>query len=148
MVVVVVPAMEAGEVAKVGSCLVGCNGAFLAPCNGSCVVIQSCKSKLMEIIEGDSHVHLGEDTCLFEITVCEVAQKIVNGDDVLLKISGEGGKPECGRVSRSEEDTSHAWLSGVHRADHRWVVWHHFGKVCRSLGDVTGQGFEVIQVVT
>ena len=55
--------------------------------------------------------------------------------------------PECGRVSRSEEDTAYAWLSGVHGSDHQWVVWHHFSKACRLLGDVMGQGFEVIQVV-
>ena len=55
--------------------------------------------------------------------------------------------PECGKVSRSKEDTTHTWLSGINRPDHRWVVGHHFGNACGSLGDVMGQGVKVIQVV-
>ena len=56
--------------------------------------------------------------------------------------------PECGRVSQSKEDTTHTGLSGINRSNHRGVVRHHFSNASGSLGDVMGQGFEVIQVVT
>ena len=69
VIVLVVLAMEAGEAAKVGSHLIQCDGTFLVLCNCSGVVIQGCKGEFTEIVEGGSHIHLGKDTGLFEITV-------------------------------------------------------------------------------
>ena len=70
VVVLLVLVMEAGEMAKVGGCLIQCDGTFLVLCNGSGVVIQGSEGEFTEIIEGGSHVRLGKDTHLFTITVC------------------------------------------------------------------------------
>jgi hypothetical protein len=51
-------------------------------------------------------------------------------------------------VSRSEEDAAHAWLCRVHGSDYRRVVGHHFSQAGRPLRDVTGQCFEVVQMVS
>ena len=69
MVVLVVLVMEAGEAAKVGSCLIQGDGAFPVLGVGSSVVIQGSEGEFVDIVEGGSHICLGEDTCLFEITV-------------------------------------------------------------------------------
>ena len=70
IIVSVLPAMEAGEVAKVGSCLIRCDGSFLVPCSGCSVVVQGSKGGFVDIIEGGSHVHSGKDAHLFQIAVC------------------------------------------------------------------------------
>ena len=72
VVVLVVMAMEAGEVAKVGGCLIQGDGPFAVSRNGGSVVIQGSKGEFAQIIEGGSHVCMGKDTHLFKITVGEV----------------------------------------------------------------------------
>ena len=114
MAVVVVWVVEAGEAAKIGSHLVGCDGTFPIVGDGSTVVIQGQQSQLPVIIERGCHISLGKDAGLFQVTVCEVSCQVVKGDDAFLDIGREGGMPESGRVSRGKEDAPHAQLGSVH----------------------------------
>ena len=66
---------------------------------------------------------------------------------MLLNVIRECSSPEWEGVSQSKQDPAHAWLCCIDGSDHRWVVWNHFCQMGWSVGDVRGQGFEVIQVV-
>ena len=100
--------------AKVGSRLIQCDGTFLILGDGGTVVIQSSKGQLPEIVEGGSHVCLGEDAGLLQVAVGEVPGRVFNQDDAMFDLGGKGGMPESGRVSGSKEDAPHAQLGGVH----------------------------------
>ena len=73
MVVLVVPAVKAGEVAKVGSHLIRSDGTLPISGDGGTVVIQSQKGQLPEIIEGGCHICLGQDAGLLQVAVCEIS---------------------------------------------------------------------------
>ena len=47
-----------------------------------------------------------------------------------------------------EEDTAHTRCGCIDEANHQWVFWDHFSQAGRLLGDVAGQGFKVIEVVS
>ena len=101
MVVMVVSLMEAGEAAEVGSCLIQHDGTFVVVCCSCGVVIQGGECELTEVMKEGHHIHLGEHSSLFEITIGQVAHWIVHEDDLLLDVGREGSLPESGGVSPS-----------------------------------------------
>ena len=69
MTVAVVSAVQAREVAEIGGHLVGCDGTLPISGDGSGIVIEGRQSQLPEVIKGGSHICMGKDAGLLQVTV-------------------------------------------------------------------------------
>jgi hypothetical protein len=94
------------------------------------------------------HISLGQDPCVFKVTISEAARRIGCGNDLTLDVLRKGASPEEGRMVGREQDTTHASFGGVDRTQNARMVRNYLGKVGGSFQQAVGQLFEVIQVVT
>jgi hypothetical protein len=76
--VAVVPLMEAGGPAQVGSRAVGCDGPFMVARDGRSVVGQSGDGSFSQVVDVTGDVTARQDGGLFEVAVGEVASHVVD----------------------------------------------------------------------
>ena len=104
VVVAVVALVEACQPTQVGGAHVGGNGALVVSGDGWGVVAQSGNGPLTHIKFLGDDLRLGQDARLFQITVSDIASRVVVGDQTALDVGRKGSSPEDGVVVGSERN--------------------------------------------
>ena len=147
VVVAVVALVEACQPTQVGGAHVGGNGALVVSGDGWGVVAQSGNSPLAHIEFLCDDLRLGQDARLFQITVSDVAGRVVVRDQAALNVGWKGSSPEDGVVVGSERDTTHAGMTRVNGPQKNGSVGDDFAQASGAVHEALGEAFEVVKMV-
>jgi hypothetical protein len=144
--VTVMTLMETGKPEKVGGRIVGGNGALggTADCRG--VVIENGESTGPGIKGLGKDVLVGNHTSEFKITDCEIARRIVIGNEALLDVKRKGGTPKKGCGAVNEPDATHARFGGINGANTGRKIRNNLSKQGGTKMQIGGKGFKIIQL--
>ena len=94
VVVAMMAAVQAGEMADVGGGLIQGDRAFFVAGDGSDVVVEGSECAVMQVEHSVRDMGLGEHSSLFQVTVRDVPSWVVGGDDARLDVGGKRRAPE------------------------------------------------------
>jgi hypothetical protein len=93
------------------------------------------------------YIAMGDEGCLFQVAVREVAGRVVIAADSCGYLVGEARPPQDGGLPVGEEGAPHAFLAGVGGAQDDGFIGDQFSQAGWPGGYVGCQAFEVCQVI-
>ena len=127
----------------------GGGGAFALPVHGRGIIVRIVHGAFGHVSEASENVVLGNGPREFQVTVGDVACRVIKGHETLADSNGKGFPPQNWGdntvVIGDKVNPPHACSGGVTRTEGGRVdVWNHFGYAGWSAGNIGGQEPKVL----